>query len=204
MKKLLNTLFVTSEDAYLTLDGENVVVNREKQVTARFPLHALAGIISFSYAGASPALMGACAKRDVSLSFCTPRGRFLARTCGVSNGNVLLRRTQYRTADAPPQACRIARMMVFGKIYNARWSIERTCRDHAMRAGAWIEIAEMVDGDFTAGSLPSRERGLKYLADELGRVSGRVAPFAGAWIEIPRQTMRTSRPRGRSLRGGVD
>ena len=57
MKKLLNTLFVTSEDAYLTLDGENVVVNREKQVTARFPLHALAGIISFSYAGASPALM---------------------------------------------------------------------------------------------------------------------------------------------------
>lgn len=63
MKKLLNTLFVTSEDAYLTLDGENVVVNREKQVTARFPLHALARIISFSYAGASPALMGACAKR---------------------------------------------------------------------------------------------------------------------------------------------
>lgn len=133
MKKLLNTLFVTSEDAYLTLDGENVVVNREKQITARFPLHALAGIISFSYAGASPALMGACAKRDVSLSFCTPRGRFLARTCGVSNGNVLLQRTQYRTADDPPQACRIARMMVFGKIYNARWSIERTCRDHAMR-----------------------------------------------------------------------
>ena len=120
MKKLLNTLFVTSEDAYLTLDGENVVVNREKQVTARFPLHALAEIISFSYAGASPALMGACAKRDVSLSFCTPRGRFLARTCGVSNGNVLLRRTQYRTADDPPQACRIARMIVFVKIYNAR------------------------------------------------------------------------------------
>ena len=133
MKKLLNTLFVTSEDAYLTLDGENVVVNREKQVTARFPLHALAEIISFSYAGASPALMGACAKRDVSLSFCTPRGRFLARTCGVSNGNVLLRRTQYRTADDPPQACRIARMMVFGKIYNARWSIERTRRDHGLR-----------------------------------------------------------------------
>ena len=67
MKKLLNTLLGTSEDAYLTLDGENVVVNREKQVTARFPLHALAGIISFSYAGASPALMGACAKRAGAL-----------------------------------------------------------------------------------------------------------------------------------------
>ena len=133
MKKLLNTLFVTSEDAYLTLDGENVVVNRDKQITARFPLHALSGIICFSYAGASPALMGACTKRDVSLSFCTPRGRFLARVCGESTGNVLLRRMQYRVADDPPQACRVARMMVFGKLYNARWSMERTCRDHAMR-----------------------------------------------------------------------
>lgn len=133
MKKLLNTLFVTSEDAYLSLDGENVVVNRDRQVTARFPLHALSGILCFSYAGASPALMGACAKRDVSLAFCSPRGRFLARSCGESSGNVLLRRMQYRIADDPPQACRVARMMVFGKLYNARWSIERTCRDHAMR-----------------------------------------------------------------------
>ena len=79
MKKLLNTLFVTTEDAYLSLDGENVVVNREKQELARFPLHTLSGIIAFTYAGASPALMGACAKRDIALSFCTPRGRFLAR-----------------------------------------------------------------------------------------------------------------------------
>lgn len=63
MRKLLNTLFVTSEDAYLTLDGENVVVNREKQEVARYPLHTLSGIIAFSYAGASPALMGGCAKR---------------------------------------------------------------------------------------------------------------------------------------------
>ena len=75
MRKLLNTLFVTSEDAYLTLDGENVVVNREKQEVARFPLHTLSGIIAFSYAGASPALMGGCAKRGVSLTFCTPTGR---------------------------------------------------------------------------------------------------------------------------------
>lgn len=203
MKKLLNTLFVTSEDAYLTLDGENVGVNREKQVTARFPLHALAGIISFSYAGASPALMGACAKRDVSLSFCTPRGRFLARTCGVSNGNVLLRRTQYRTADDPPQACRIARMMVFGKIYNAQWSIERTCRDHAMRAGAWIEIAEMVDGDFTAGSLPSRERGLKWRgrAEQQGHKLSFPLWERGVKLQSDLPGVFDG---SRSLRGGVD
>lgn len=133
MRHLLNTLFVTSEDIYLSLDGENVVANRERQAVARYPLHTLSGIISFSYAGASPALMGACAKRDVSLSFCTPRGKFLVRACGESRGNVLLSRTQYRVADDPAQSCRAARSMIFGKLYNSRWSIERTRRDHGLR-----------------------------------------------------------------------
>ena len=133
MRKLLNTLFVTSEDVYLTLDGENVVANREKEVLARYPLHTLSGILCFSYPGASPALMGACAERGISLSFCTPRGKFLARVSGENNGNVLLRRTQYRIADDPEQSCRIARNMIFGKLYNARWSIERTRRDHGLR-----------------------------------------------------------------------
>lgn len=133
MRHLLNTLFVTSEDAYLSLDGENVVVNRDKTELGRFPLHNLSGIICFSYAGASPALMGACAKRDVALSFCTPRGRFLARTTGITNGNVLLRREQYRVADDAAQSCQIAKYMILGKLYNSRWSIERTKRDHKLR-----------------------------------------------------------------------
>lgn len=115
MRQLLNTLFVTSEDIYLSLDGENVVANRDKTVAARYPLHTLSSIISFSYPGASPALMGACAQRGISLSFCTPRGKFLARVTGESNGNVLLRRTQYRIADDPMQSCVIARNMIFGK-----------------------------------------------------------------------------------------
>lgn len=133
MRHLLNTLFVTSEDAYLSLDGENVVVNRGQRAVGRFPFHTLAGIVSFSYAGASPALMGACAERGVALSFCSPRGKFLSRSCGVSNGNVLLRRTQYRIADDPTQSSRVARNFLFGKLYNSRWSIERTLRDHELR-----------------------------------------------------------------------
>ena len=80
--------------------------------------------------------MGACAQRGISLSFCTPRGKFLARVTGEANGNVLLRRTQYRVADNPAQSCLIARTMVFGKIHNARWSIERTRRDHGLRVDA--------------------------------------------------------------------
>ncbi|MGX8698338.1 MAG: CRISPR-associated endonuclease Cas1, partial [bacterium] len=74
MKKLLNTLFITSEDIYLSLDGENVVANREKTVLARYPLHMFQSIVSFSYPGASPALMGKCAELGVGLAFCTPRG----------------------------------------------------------------------------------------------------------------------------------
>ena len=133
MKKLLNTLFVTTEDAYLSLDGENIVVSRDRHELGRFPLHTLSAVISFSYAGASPALMGGCTKRGVGLTFCTPNGRFLARAVGEQNGNVLLRRMQYRVADDPTQGCRIARNMIFGKLHNARWSIERTKRDHALR-----------------------------------------------------------------------
>ncbi len=133
MKQLLNTLFVTSEDIYLSLDGENIVANRSGEEVARYPLHTLQGIVSFSYSGASPALMGACVQRQIGLSFCTPRGRFLARTSGAAQGNVFLRRTQYRMSDDPVQSCRIARMMIFGKVYNSRWSIERTRRDHALR-----------------------------------------------------------------------
>ena len=138
MKQLLNTLFVTSEDVYLSLDGENVVANRDKQAVARYPLHTLQGIVSFSYAGASPALMGACAEKGIGLAFCTPRGRFLARVCGENTGNVLLRRKQYRLADNPEESCTIARNMIFGKLHNARWSIERTRRDHAMRVDAEV------------------------------------------------------------------
>lgn len=140
MRHLLNTLFITSEDIYLSLDGENVVANRDGQAVARYPLHTLSGILSFSYFGASPALMGACAQREIGLAFCTPRGKFLARVSGESSGNVLLRRMQYRMADDPAQSCLIARNMIFGKVHNARWSVERTRRDHGLR----------VDGDALA------------------------------------------------------
>ena len=85
------------------------------------------------YAGASPALMGKCAEAGIGLAFCSPHGRFLARTCGESSGNVLLRREQYRIADDPARSCEIARTMIFGKLSNGAASIQRTLRDHAPR-----------------------------------------------------------------------
>ena len=133
MRQLLNTLFVLSEDAYLSVNGENVVISREQKEVARFPLHTLEGILCFSYAGASPALMGACVQRGVDIAFFSPRGQFLARTVGEEHGNVLLRQTQNRVSDDPYQSCRYARGFILGKVYNARWSIERTRRDHGLR-----------------------------------------------------------------------
>ena len=133
MKHLLNTLYVTSEDVYLSLEGENVVARRDSEILARYPLHTLQNIVMFSYSGASPALMGTCANKGIGLNFSTPRGKFLARTEGASFGNVLLRRQQYRVADDEKKSCLIARTMIAGKIYNARWSMERTLRDHRMR-----------------------------------------------------------------------
>ncbi len=133
MRHLLNTLFVLTEDSYLSLDGENVVVNREKAEFARFPLHTLEGILCFNYAGASPALMGACARRGIDLCFFTPNGHFLARTMGEERGNVLLRQTQYRISDSPQESCRYASAFILGKVYNARWVLERATRDHPQR-----------------------------------------------------------------------
>lgn len=133
MRHLLNTLFVLTEDSYLALDGENVVVLREDETIGRFPLHTLESILYFGYKGASPALMGACAKNGIELCFMTPNGRFLARVCGETRGNVLLRKTQYAISEHEQESCHIARDMIAGKLLNARWVLERATRDHALR-----------------------------------------------------------------------
>ena len=155
MRKLLNTLFITSEDSYLALENENVVVQSGDVRKGQFPLSILEGIVCFTYKGASPALMGACAERGIQLCFMTPSGRFLARACGRDRGNVLLRKQQYRVSDDPAKSCLIARNMILGKAYNSRWILERALRDHALRLDA--EALKRVSGQL-AGQLPAIER----------------------------------------------
>ena len=133
MRKLLNTLYVMTESCYLTLDGENIVISDGEKKLGRFPLHTLENIICFTYKGATPALMGACAERQIGMSFFSPRGVFLARTVGKEYGNVLLRKEQYRISDDSSRSVTYARNMIVGKVFNSRWSIERTLRDHAYR-----------------------------------------------------------------------
>jgi CRISPR-associated protein Cas1 len=130
VRKLLNTLYVTTPDSYLSKDGENAVVRVGDQETFRIPIHNLEGIVCFDYMGASPQLMQLCTEHNVGLSFLTPNGMFLARVSGVTRGNVLLRRTQYRIADDETPALDIARSFIIGKLVNCRTVLGRSIRDH--------------------------------------------------------------------------
>ncbi len=133
MRKLLNTLYVTTPNTYLSLDGENIVVLKDEAEMLRMPLHNLEGIVTFGYTGASPALMGACAKRNIALSFMKQSGKFLSRVVGEVRGNVTLRKAQYRLSDNVEDSNKIARNFLLAKVYNARWVIERATRDYAIR-----------------------------------------------------------------------
>jgi len=130
VKKHLNTLFVTTQGAYLAKEGETVVVRIDGEVKLRLPVHTLAGIVCFGNVGCSPFLMGFCAERDVAISFLTEYGRFLARVTGPVSGNVLLRRQQYRMADDPDFSAQMARSFVTGKVANSRTVLQRVLRDH--------------------------------------------------------------------------
>ena len=130
MKKHLNTLFVTTQGAYLAKDGETVAVRIEKEVRLRIPVHTLDSIVCFGNVGCSPFLMGFCAERDVTISFLTENGRFLARVQGPVSGNVLLRREQYRRADDLEFSADVARACITGKVANCRSVLQRGLRDH--------------------------------------------------------------------------
>lgn len=130
MKRHLNTLFVTTQGAWLAASGETVVVKVGEEVKLRVPLHALGGIVCFGRVMATPALLGRCAERGVTMSLMSEHGRFLAAVQGFAPGNVLLRREQYRRADDVEGALRIARMIVAAKLANSRTVLLRAKRDY--------------------------------------------------------------------------
>lgn len=142
MKKLLNVLYVTIPESYVALEGETVVIrkdgkdgvsDREKWTVAmRLPLHNLEQIVCFGYPGVSPALMGACAEKNIGLCFLSPGGRFQARVVGKVRGNVLLRKKQYALSEQETESVAIASSFLLGKISNSRKVIERAIRDHAL------------------------------------------------------------------------
>jgi CRISP-associated protein Cas1 len=136
MKRHLNTLFVTTQGAYLGCDGESVDVRVERESRLRVPLLNLDGVVCFGRVSMSPQLMARCAESDVAVSFLTENGRFLARVVGWSPGNVVLRREQYRRADDPTNTLGIIRQIVVAKISNGRTVLLRAMRDYPDGPGA--------------------------------------------------------------------
>ena len=118
MKKLQNTLFVTTQKSYLCHEGDSVLVRQEQETRLRLPIHTVSSIVCFGAVSVSPPLMGLCAERQVAISFLTEHGQFLARVQGPVSGNVLLRREQYRRADNPEACAEIARSVLVGKVAN--------------------------------------------------------------------------------------
>lgn len=133
MKKMLNTLYVTTEDAYAVLNGETVEIRYDDGTHKAIPLHTLENIVLFSYRGASPALMGKCEREGINLSFFTPRGKYLASVGANIKGNILLRREQYRISDDAEKSLRYAKNFIVGKLYNSKHQLLRIMRDHPLQ-----------------------------------------------------------------------
>jgi CRISPR-associated protein Cas1 len=164
MKNLLNTLYVTQSDVYLSLDGDNVVLLKEQERLGRVPLHNLQSIVAFGYTGASPALMGYCAERNISIVFLKQSGRFLARVIGDSKGNVVLRKKQYILSEDTRASAIIARNFILGKIYNHKWMLERMTRDYPLR----IDVEQFKDASSQLSQLMLNVRA----CDDLERLRG--------------------------------
>ncbi len=146
MRRHLNTLYVTTQGAYLAKEGEAVLVRLEGRPKLRIPVHNLEGIVCFGNVSCSPFLMGHCGQNGVRISFLSRKGRFLANVQGRTTGNVLLRREQYRRAEAPDASATIARSIVLAKASNSRSVLLRARRDHpdtARAGGSDRAIAEL-------------------------------------------------------------
>ena len=146
MKKLLNTLYLTQDNFYLTRERDNIVIKQEGSIVNRFPYRIIDGIVCFSYLGASPSLIELCAENQINLSFHTPQGRFCGRFVGSANGNVLLRRQHYRLAD-DEASLEYAKRFILAKVSNSRKYLIRFKRDHRDRIDN--QLFEEVNSELT-------------------------------------------------------
>lgn len=200
MRHLLNTLYITNEDSYLSLDGENVVVKVKNTEVGRVPLHNLESIVCMNYMGTSPALMGKCAEYNILLSFLSPTGKFQAKVTGPAYGNILLRREQYRIADQEDRAMDIVKNMMVGKLFNSKSVIQRAIRDHGARldteklGNISDEIMEQIDEIRKADNI-----------DSIRGFEGKAAQdYFSVWDDLILQQKDTFQFHGRSRRPPLD
>ena len=200
MKRLLNTLYVLSDDAYLSLDGETVRISYSDDTTKTVPLHILNNIVSFSYKGASPALMGKCYEKGVQISFYTSTGKFLVSIANNTKGNVYLRREQYRLADDEHGALNIAKSFIFGKLYNEKYVLLRCMRDHSMRVD--VEAIQHAANNITQYLKDAEKSG--NIATLRGIEGNAAAEYFGVFDEMILQNEDVFRFNGRNRRPPTD
>lgn len=177
-----------------------MTIQRKEEIVARFPLHNLEAIHCFSYPGATPQLLGACAERGIGFHFYTPRGRYLASIVGETQGNVLLRHTQHQVAESPAASCLVARNMLAGKVYNSRSVLERALRDHPQR----VDQEKLRQASrYLAGILPEIERA-EDLDDLRGMEGSAAVSYFGVLDELILQGREIFYFHGRSRRPPKD
>lgn len=140
MKMHDNTLYITTQKAYLACQGTNVLVRVGKETRLRLPVHTIGSIVCFGNVGCSPFLMGMCGREGVGISFLTESGRFLARLLGPQSGNVRLRRAQHKATADPIKAAEIARVLISAKITNCRTVLQRALRDHGQQMAGRTQV----------------------------------------------------------------
>lgn len=151
MRKLLNTLYVSSQGSYLRKEGETIVVERDHVKALQLPIHTIGDVVCFGDVLCSPFLLGFCAERGITVSFLTEYGKFLAAVHGPISGNVLLRKQQYRMSDDQCTSTNIAKNCVRGKLANSRLVMNRIVRDHESKVdveairGASRTIDRLID-----------------------------------------------------------
>ena len=173
MRKLLNVLYVTTPESYLSKDGMNVVVSVEQEERFRIPIVNIESIVTFGYMGASPGLMKLCADNGVSLSFLSPNGRFIGRFQGPVHGNVLLRKAQYQTADNEDCSLHFAHLFVAGKIQNYKTTLQRYIRDNGSNKDVESAIQSLES---------SKQRAVK--SNNISSLMGIEGDAANSYFEI--------------------
>lgn len=173
MRKLLNTLYITTPEAYLSKEGLNIVVSVNKEELFRIPIMNVEGIVTFGYMGASPGLMKLCMDNNVSLSFMTPQGRFICRVQGPTRGNVLLRKKQYALSEDKHVALHIAKLFITSKVFNTRNILQRYIRDNGTDEKVELVIKQL---DWRKSRIMQ--------ADNMDILRGEEGQAANAYFEV--------------------
>ncbi|MFI3287035.1 MAG: type I-C CRISPR-associated endonuclease Cas1c [Rikenellaceae bacterium] len=197
MRKLLNTLYITTPESYIHKDGQSVVISINQNEVFRIPIINIEGIVTFGYMGASPGVMKLCAESGVSLTFLSPSGRFVSRVQGATKGNVLLRVAQYRFADNEEVSLHLSKLFIGGKIQNYRNILRRWIRDNGDNAAIYN----------AANHLENSKRKIRFAAshNELRGLEGDAAgSYFGVFSEMILHQKEDFIFKGRNRRPALD